>query len=102
MGLLLLLVLLSGQALAQGESTEVLDERFPDITEPQFRLMERLSFPGELLRIARSGEDERLRAESVGALEDFLDDPAVRGWLEEARTSDPSEKVRRLAERALY
>lgn len=58
--------------------------------------------PGELLRIARTGQDERLRAESVGALEDFLDDPAVRGWLEEARTSDASEKVRRLAERALY
>ncbi|MEZ5338617.1 MAG: hypothetical protein R3F46_10155 [bacterium] len=49
---LLLLLLLSAQALAQGESTEVLDERFPDITEPQFRLMERHSFPGELLRSA--------------------------------------------------
>ncbi len=56
---------------------------------------------GELLHLARTSADERLRAEAVGALETFLEDAEVRDFLARARAEDPSGKVRRLAERAL-
>ena len=38
--------------LGQGDSTEIGDGRFSVVSEPQFRLMERISFPGELIRNA--------------------------------------------------
>ena len=45
----LLLLSCRGIALAQQDSTEVGDGRFPGISQPQFRLMERVTFPGELV-----------------------------------------------------
>ncbi len=55
-GLLLAVAfLLSGPAApawSQGDSTPVNDGRFAAVTQPQFRLMERISFPGELIRNA--------------------------------------------------
>lgn len=47
-----LLAAFPAQALCQGDSTEVDDGRFPALTHPQFRLMERTTFPGELIRNA--------------------------------------------------
>lgn len=71
--LLAALSLPAGSALAQGDVTEVLDSpppmqdgRFAAVTEPQFRLMDRITFPGELIRNAAWLDDNHYLCLTAG------------------------------------